>query len=718
MLFPACVNRFLFYILLLFAISNPGIGQSTVSLIPYSEQYQLSSLNDFINMPEYDYSSMIAEDKAGMVRGEKRYRFAKKIPVDIVPFNIGLWEEVPNGGRVWRIGIRSFKAHSLYVVLRSFELKEGVRIFAYNPAKTESFGPFTISHNNRNKLLVIPPVQGSEIIIELNVDAGIDNFGEFAIQEVWHDYRNIKDNSRLKSYVTGACNIDINCAEGMPWQLEKRAVGKIIANGEYCTGTLINNLDSKKIPYFITAYHCIENSDIASTALYYFDYERTVCKGSVINNPKIVYGSELKATTPNELDFTLVKLNRFPAITDGLYLAGWDARFQNPAGGVCIHQPLGNDKKISITNIPLFTGNFGEGFNTDSHWQVSRWNAGTTEGGSSGAPFFDNQHHLVGTLSGGDANCNNPVNDYFTKFALSWDFYPDSSKQLKYWLDPENTGLRVLPGQAPYGLFKPDCDTVSNISNTEGLINAKTGTWGYLTGHNSYGDTEFAEKFTLTNPTEIPGIFVVPSIISVANAFSSVTFKIWRGTDVPEQEIYTKPYYLKSMEPGVINFIEFDSLVDLSGTFFIGYALNYDLPEDTLALYHVSNRNSGLSTTFIKRNNIWEDLKNIDVTAYYTSLSISFTSCEPLENPVLRDIKLYPNPAYTDITVELPMAGEISDVMCFNVMGQKQPIKWWTERSDQKIMVDVQSLKAGIYGLRFRVDNKEYAMQFVVVNHP
>lgn len=691
------------------------MGQNSVSLLPFSEQYQLSPAVDFINMPEYDYSRMIEEDKASMARGEKRYRFAKKIPVDIVPFSMGIWEDVPNGGKVWRIGIRSFKAYSLYVVLRDFELMEDVRIFAYNSTKTESYGPFSSTHNDKTKLLTIPPVQGSEIIIELNVDAGIDNFGEFAIAEVWHDYRNIKDNSRLKSYVAGNCNVDINCAEGASWQLEKRAVAKIIVNGEYCTGTLINNAAGKKIPYFITAYHCIENAEIASTALYYFDYERTVCKGSVASSPIIVYGSELKATTPNQLDFSLVKLNRFPGINGGLYLAGWDARSKNPKSGVCIHHPLGDVKKISMTTSPLNTGDFGEGFNKDSHWVVSRWNVGTTEGGSSGAPLFDNLHHLVGTLSGGDANCNNPVNDFFTKFALSWDFYPDSSKQLKCWLDPGNTGMLVVPGEAPYGLFKTGCDTVSNISQTEGFENAPTGTLGYMTGHNSYGDTEFAEKFTLTNPTAIPGIFVVPSVISVGNTFSNVTFKIWSGTDVPQQEIYAKSYYLKYLEPGAPNFIEFDSLVNLSGTFFVGYSISYNAPEDTMALYHAPNRNSGLATTFVKRNNMWENLKNLN--SYYTSLAISFTSCEPLENPVIRDINLYPNPAYLDdITVEFPMTGEISDVACFNVLGQRQPIKWWTETS-QKFMVDVQNLKPGVYGIRFSVNGKVYARQFVVMYH-
>jgi hypothetical protein len=47
---------------------------------------------------------------------------------------------------------------------------------------------------------------------------------------------------------------------------------------------------------------------------------------------------------------------------------------------------------------------------------------------------------LIGTLTGGSANCSSPTNDYFSKFSKQWDYRSEPAKQLKAWLDPGNTG--------------------------------------------------------------------------------------------------------------------------------------------------------------------------------------------------------------------------------------------------------------------------------------
>ena len=38
------------------------------------------------------------------------------------------------------------------------------------------------------------------------------------------------------------------------------------------------------------------------------------------------------------------------------------------------------------------------------------------------------------------------MNDYFTKFDYSWDYYDDALKSLKPWLDPLNSGVMNLDG--------------------------------------------------------------------------------------------------------------------------------------------------------------------------------------------------------------------------------------------------------------------------------
>ncbi|MEI6455262.1 MAG: T9SS type A sorting domain-containing protein, partial [bacterium] len=87
-----------------------------------------------------------------------------------------------------------------------------------------------------------------------------------------------------------------------------------------------------------------------------------------------------------------------------------------------------------------------------AHWRVT-WIAtpnghGVTEGGSSGSPVFDSGGHIVGTLTGGDSSCdslNSP--DYYGRFSYHWDKNgTDSTKILKYWLDPDNTNTMILNG--------------------------------------------------------------------------------------------------------------------------------------------------------------------------------------------------------------------------------------------------------------------------------
>ena len=72
--------------------------------------------------------------------------------------------------------------------------------------------------------------------------------------------------------------------------------------------------------------------------------------------------------------------------------------------------------------------------------RINRWDGGVTEAGSSGGPLFDTNNNIIGTLTGGQAKCGNPIYDYFERFSMSWDYKNDTAKQLKYWLDPNKIG--------------------------------------------------------------------------------------------------------------------------------------------------------------------------------------------------------------------------------------------------------------------------------------
>lgn len=114
-----------------------------------------------------------------------------------------------------------------------------------------------------------------------------------------------------------------------------------------------------------------------------------------------------------------------------------------PDSVTCIHHPSGDIKKISGA-----WGTFDQQDGVDMGngpadcWHVPAWGYGTTEPGSSGSGLWNKDHHLIGQLYGGEADCNNSVNDYFGRFDLS---YP----LLSEWLG-ECGG--TLDGYDPYAI--------------------------------------------------------------------------------------------------------------------------------------------------------------------------------------------------------------------------------------------------------------------------
>jgi hypothetical protein len=101
-------------------------------------------------------------------------------------------------------------------------------------------------------------------------------------------------------------------------------------------------------------------------------------------------------------------------------------------------------------------------------WRVVNWETGTTEGGSSGSPLFNQNQLIVGNLTGGQADCVNSVNDYYSKLYVGWDHYAATAQQLKHWLDPINSGVTNLPGFDPFG--KPDTVIIDTTEYAERFV--------------------------------------------------------------------------------------------------------------------------------------------------------------------------------------------------------------------------------------------------------
>jgi hypothetical protein len=389
----------------------------------------------------------------------KHLYFANNYEIKADPGNAGKWITGTDGSKIWILGIRSDEAYSIGLILSKFTLKGKARLFIYNEERTCVIGAFTEANNLPSGVLPVTHIPGKCIYLQLEIPDGQQDFGELVIGEAAMAFIPLFGGEPDRYQLSDTCNIDINCEEGNDWQVAKRSVCRIVINGnKFCTGALLNTANSSRQPYILTAAHCIGSQGEATKSIFYFNYESPICNGPDGPTYHQISGSTLIATgdtlgesmNRDSLDFTLVKLSIAPPDSFMPYFAGWNRSDLPAEHTTTVHHPMGDVKKISFDYDPPQTGyhtiKYYPEYVLYSHWRILRWDIATTEAGSSGCPLFDQNKRVVGLLTGGEANCVSSVNDYFTKFDYSWDYYQKPYKSLKTWLDPLNSGVTIING--------------------------------------------------------------------------------------------------------------------------------------------------------------------------------------------------------------------------------------------------------------------------------
>lgn len=394
-------------------------------------------------------------------------RMGVSIPVDFTMRNSGSWSRLDNGDRLWRLKLQSASATGLGLYFRNFHLAPGATLFVYSDDGSHVIGAFTSGNNRRDGFFATEVVKGDCIIVEFLEPAGMVSNSDFAIEEILFVYRPMifpGDRPEMEDR-SGSCQVNTACSEGDGWREQIRSVVRIqIKNGlvaYWCTGTIMNNTAADYSPYVLTADHCAKSpggsyasAEDVSKWLFYFRFETTGCENESVEANKSLLGArKIASSSPldnNGSDFYLVLLNEsIPPAYEPFY-AGWDITGSLSPSGVSIHHPSGDVKKISTYLNPLTNSQWGT--NAGTHYKVI-WNAtanghGTTEGGSSGSPLFDNKGRVIGQLTGGESGCYNLSGpDYYGKMSFSWLSNGSAdSVRLKPWLDPVNSGLNFVNG--------------------------------------------------------------------------------------------------------------------------------------------------------------------------------------------------------------------------------------------------------------------------------
>lgn len=419
-----------------------------------------------------------AELELNRLSNSKPLRFALERPVNLSPETHGSWS-VEGDIRVWRIHILSPGAYSLGLVFGSYDLQPDVKLFVYDPERRQVKGAFTSLNNKLSGILPLGHIPGEELVIEMQVPVALADYGSLELESLSHAFLNTGFKSTAADCFAGdfncsqACEIDVNCVEGDPWWRVKPSVVRVFTTTYYCTGVLVNNTAYDGTPYVITAEHCLNNQYYADRSVFLFNYESPSCFGEDGPLDMSISGADIIAVG-DSVDFSLIELSNIPPASFEAYYAGWNRSDFQTSATVTIHHPFGDVKKISFDeqapSIPAQPGDVPysglEDYHYFSYWWIRQWETGTTEGGSSGGPLFDQGRRVIGTLSGGNAACGDSIgydsetdrviynpapnyDDYFTRFGMAWDYEEAKGNALKPWLDPINSDEVAIGGYNP-----------------------------------------------------------------------------------------------------------------------------------------------------------------------------------------------------------------------------------------------------------------------------
>lgn len=695
-------------------------------------------------MPSFDIEEVLRLDSLNESDLRGGYNFAYKFITDFNRSNSGVSFILPDGTRVWRLGIHSQNAYSINIMFTEYELPEGSQLFLYNADQSHILGAFNHLNNSESGLLPVAPVDGDELIIEYQEPAKAAFPGRLTIGEVNHGYRNLRGMEPAGNLPSLHCMPPLACYQtnGEPHGTWGRSVVLMLIDGRtMCTGTLINNTARDGKPYLLTASHCLNgqfsviNPDygkIAGSIVCFFNYNSPLCNTVLRGTEEMSVASTFCRAVNEHIDMVLLEMKETPPAYYQPYYAGWNVKDAGMPPYTGIHHPQGSVKRVNICNenIDLASMTISEAdFYRNAHWWVKRWNVGCTAGGSSGSPLLDAEGHVIGALSGGSSVCETPENDYYYALLHAWQPEQETTKQLKYWLNPSGDPEQlVCEGFEPYASahsLRMSNVFESGIAETvETTILPNTDNEP-LFGNNSSGTTEYAEIYYANGDALLQGAYFVTPSINDKYRKLKVEVTVYSGDNKPETLLHTElfqPKYsnkvsfdnsfqetIKPLSRAQESFIRFSKPIKVKGPFYIGYRITS--PEgSTFSVFNLPQGRSVRNTTWINMKGNWIEASAYPQKSLSTSLFIdpviqykTSTGIEKLD--MASPVQVIVGTGRQTLNVILPKEVNEAQVTLLTIDGK---IIFDTQVKNNETVIPVSSYRPGIYLVRVSYQNNSY----------
>lgn len=650
---------------------------------------RLRSANSFFQTIKVDTTQALVSTQKALAIGH----------VAAVHYNIhthGCWEIANNGNKIWRMGMVSKGAKSMSIVLGELDIPDGAKIFVYNPTQTQVLGAFGTENLNEQGILPIRPLLGDSLIIEYQEPAQVAYNGSFCIEKVAHNRATNTFNS------SNQCSPHAHFTDELTRQKQAVCLLYVVSSTQsyYGSGCLINNTAGK--PYVYTAAHNFKSEDDATRTIFYFNYAVTAQDSTIQGTQECTIAGSTMRAWATDMDLALVELNQMPPKDYRPYMAGWNRTKTPQAPLISIQHPYGDSKRMSYANnnptISNYTGYLVANQIKKGWWYIDRWSKGCTEAGSSGSPLFDKDGLIIGALTGGNSTCSKPVSDYYARLDTAWNHHAEASRQLAHWLSPQQPEKQYMLGADPYAPYP--CQRISHISKDATITAAKMSK-GYYAGHNQLQHTEFAEKFTLNQKSNLHGAYIMP-LKGKYKSNAPVYLTVYSGEDIPTTplaKIQVKPHDLTCTRSGTWgtaiksnwakkeNYIHFETPIPVPPTFFVGIEIQYNniTSSDTLALYGCT---SSTNYAFYKEGTTWKPYSSHSIKPCNLSLWIE-PVCASKEVVGINAVEVNTNAVFPNPTPNyVYWNGEGSEYRLYNLQG-----RLITAGHDNKVMLP----QPGIY---------------------